>query len=593
LKRFIISILIIIVFLNSLALTLFFVVHSHYNFSSIRDRDIEDIEQQVVNRLGSFHIIMEPFEAEVRDYSENALMEIYQKLTEGTEGTPYPIDDDALNKMVDIYDGVDVYLINPQGVVVQSTFESDIGLNLLDMEKSFSGFIRSIYGKGKVFTQRLGLSNMQGTKMIYSYFSPEGSEWIIETSVSFEEYMRLQHSDTLYTHLFETFFTEIQTSNSNIVGFDIIYQTNVSSRSLITGKEVPVDNAVLQALDKGVSFRRQEDESLHIYRKRHMKRSGFDFVQYPIIFLEYDLSDYYDFIAMFYLIAGLSMLVMIVLSSGVSYKLVEMKLVRRIEELDEVLQRAAYEDYSVRVRYSSRVPELMTLASSTNRLIEQVKTREGELRLALEEREMLLDEIHHRVKNNLNVVISLLNLQREQVHTVEDVKNALLKTRNRIYSMALTHEKLYQSDNFTDVNMKTYIESFLSTFTTTIDDHSRIEIKSMVDEINLSITHAVPCGIILNELLMNAVQHAFPSSREGVITVSFGKTQDDRYTLTVEDNGVGLPPDFSPDSADSLGLILVDALIKQLHGTLTIDSNAGTRFVLVFKGGEPGAAGYR
>lgn len=591
-KRFIISILIIIVFINSLALTLFFVVHSHYNFSSIRDRDIEDIEQQVVNRLGSFHIIMEPFEAEVREYSENALMELYQKLTEGTEGMPFSIDDDALREMVQVYDGVDVYLIDPQGIVVQSTFESDIGLNLLDMEENFSGFIQSIYGKDKVFTQRMGISNMQGTKMIYSYFSPEGSEWIIETSVSFEEYMRLQHSDTLYTHLFETFFTEIQTANSNIVGFDIIYQTNVSSRSLITGKEVPVDEEVLQALDKGVSFRRQEDESLHIYRKRHMKRSGFDFVlQYPIIFLEYDLSYYYDFIAKFYLIAGLSMLVLIVLSSGVSYKLVEMKLVRRIEELDEVLQRAAYEDYSVRVRYASRVPELMTLASSTNRLIEQVKTREGELRLALEEREMLLEEIHHRVKNNLNVVISLLNLQREKVRTVEDVKNALLKTRNRIYSMALTHEKLYQSDNFTDVNMKTYIESFLSTFTTSIDNHSRIEIKSMVDEINLSITHAVPCGIILNELLMNAVQHAFPSRQDGVITVSFGKTQDDRYKLTVEDNGVGLPPDFSPDSTDSLGLILVDALIKQLHGTLTIDSNAGTRFVLVFKGGGPGAAG--
>ena len=156
---------------------------------------------------------------------------------------------------------------------------------------------------------------------------------------------------------------------------------------------------------------------------------------------------------------------------------------------------------------------------------------------------MLLDEIHHRVKNNLNVVISLLNLQHEQVHTVEDVKEALMKTRNRIYSMALTHEKLYQSENFTDVNMKTYVDSFLSSFNSSIGDQPHIVIESEVEEENLSITHAVPCGIILNELLMNAVQHAFDGRGEGLIRVTFSKQSENGYMLSVEDNGNGLPDD--------------------------------------------------
>ncbi len=588
-KRFIIITLIIIVFLNSFALTLFFVVHTHNSFASMRDRNIQDIEQQVINRLENFHVFIEPFEAQARIYIEDAIKDIYGELNDRTNGFPFTISQSELEQLVEEYEGLDLYLIDQNGIVQKSSFKSDIGLNLLKMDESFSEFVLSIYGKGKVFTQRMSVSNMQGTKMIYSYFSPAGSNWIIEASVNFEEYVSSWYSEKLYTHLFKTFFTEIKNSNSDIVEFDIVYQTKVSARSLLTGDEFDLNEKIINELEDDSDFRQKKGDSLQIYRKRSMKRSNFDFVQYPIIFLEYDLSSFNEFIAKFYLIAGVSVLILITIFSAVAYKLVEKKLVSRVEELDEVLQRAAYEDYNVRVRYTTRVPELATLASSANKLIEQVRTRESELRLALDEREMLLDEIHHRVKNNLNVVISLLNLQQEQVNTIDDVKDALIKTRNRIYSMALTHEKLYQSENFTDVNMKTYIESFLSTFNSTIGDHQNIQIQSQIDEIELSITHAVPCGIILNELLTNAIQHAFPDGQKGTIKVSFGKTNEHYYKLVMEDNGIGLPEEFSLHESESLGLILVDALIKQLHGTLSIDKDAGTRFLIFFKSADTGA----
>ncbi len=588
------SILVVIIFLNSIALALFFIVHSHNSFVVMRNRNIDDIQRQVMDRLESFNIFVQPFEQQIREYNETAILEIYQELLEHTRNDPLSVRQTVLEELVTQYDGLDVYLIDGKGVVQKSTLKGDIGLNLLGLNESFSNYIRSIYGTGRVSTQRLGISNMQGTKMIYSYFSPKGSDYLLETSVSLEEYMQGRYQAGLYTHLFHTFFTEVESSNSELTGFDVIYQTDVSSRSLLSGREVPIDQEVLKALERDMFFRNQEERSLVIYRKRQLTRSGFDFVQYPIIYLEYDLSYYYDFLSKFYFIAGASMLLLILLFSGFAYKLVEKKLVHRVEELDEVLQRAANEDYSVRVRYTSRIPELMTLASSANRLIQQVHRREQELRTALEEREMLLDEIHHRVKNNLNVVISLLNLQHEQVTSVEEVKQALLKTRNRIYSMALTHEKLYQSENFTDVNMKMYVESFLTTFTASVEDQLPFQIESYVEEVNLSITHAVPCGIILNELLMNAIEHAFPAVQEGgavpegFIKVSFTKRPDSLFSMIVEDNGVGLPTDFSLQEADSLGLILVDALIKQLHGELKIDRGSGCRFEILFEAAEIG-----
>ncbi len=240
-----------------------------------------------------------------------------------------------------------------------------------------------------------------------------------------------------------------------------MYGTNISTRSLITGEEINLKETVSESLNRKSSYREREGTTLRIYRKQSMERAQFDFVQYPIVYLEYDLSHYYNFLIKFYLIAGLSIFIFVSVFSAFVYRIAERKLVKRVEELDQVLQKAVAENYGNRVSYTSRIPELMNLAQSANKLISQVQERETELKAALKERETLLEEIHHRVKNNLNVVISLLNLQNEQVQTIEDVRDALLKTKNRIYSIALTHEKLYHSENLTDVH--TIWHTFLNT----------------------------------------------------------------------------------------------------------------------------------
>jgi len=581
-KRFFILTLIIIICLNSLALSVFFVFHSHSNFRAMRNRSIADTEQQLMNRLESFHILIQPFEERARRYNERVLQEIYAKLVEKTGGSPFRADANLLTSIAELYEDVDVYLINSRGVVERSSFEKDVGLNLFELDESFREFLESVYGKGLIYTQRISISNMKGTKMIYSYFSPEESRHILETSISFGAFVKQHYSQELYRHLFYEFFREIITPQSFIDDFDILYRTNVSTRSLLDGEKVELEEAILERLEEGETYRRQSGDSLTVYSKRSMSRSGFAFVQYPIVRLEYDLGFYREFLTQFYLIAGLSILLLIILFSLVAYQLVEYKLVRRIEELDGILQEAAFGTYEFRVEYESQIPELMNLSSSANSLIDQVQQRERELKLRLQERETLLDEIHHRVKNNLNVVISLLNLQNEQLEDVEQVKGALEKTRNRIYSIALTHEKLYHSENLTEVNMRTYVESFLSTFNTSMLDDTHISITSELDDANLSITYAVPCGIILNELLTNAVQHAFQGREEGNIKVSFTSASAQQYRLVVEDDGEGLTEGFEPGTGNTLGLLLVETLIKQIRGELHISSEDGSRFEIVF-----------
>ena len=595
-KRYIIGFLIATILINSFALTVFFLIHTHINFVHQRDLEIAEIEKEMLGKLNNLTILIRPLEQEAREFNEAILIDVADTIFAGSNQNPVSLSNENMQELVTRYEFIDVYLIDRSGTIVRSSYSDDVGLNLLALEPNFADFIRSIYGAGKVMTQRLSLSNMSGSKMIYSYYSPRGSNWIIETSVNFEEFVRSRHSDELYDFLFQTYFTQVPDSHSQLKAFDIIYLTTASARSFLTGLEVHIEPHILDALNRDGTYSIRAGSLQTILMKRKMEKKEFDFVQYPILRMEYDMSAYYRFLLMFYVISAFGIILFIGLLSGVTFRLVEKKLVVRIEELADVLQRSTEEDYSRRVSYSSRIPEMMKLADSTNRLIERVADSERRLKMALNERETLLDEINHRVKNNLNVVVSLLNLQSDRIGSVEEAQDALLKTKNRIFSMALTHEKLYQSEDFSDVKIKSYIETLVSNIRSIFGDHQKVLIETDVQEVCLPIGYAIPCGIIINELLMNAFSHAFPpaekqgdmegessrSGTEGRIMIRLEGAGDSRYTLTVEDNGIGLPEDFSIHTLDSLGLILVQTLSEQIDGSLNISSRGGTRFEVSF-----------
>ena len=206
---------------------------------------------------------------------------------------------------------------------------------------------------------------------------------------------------------------------------------------------------------------------------------------------------------------------------------------------------------------------------------------EKELKNSLAEKEVLLREIHHRVKNNMQIISSLLNLQ-IQFEDLDETVGVLKESQGRVKSMAIIHEKLYQSSSLTNINFKEYIEKlildiFYSYGIVTSSIESILEIK----DINLNIDTAIPLGLIINELVTNSVKYAFPEL-SGRIFVEL-KSNQDQLELTIADNGIGIPEGVDLENSKTLGLQLVNSLVTQLEGELKLDLNNGTEFKIIFK----------
>jgi PAS domain S-box-containing protein len=210
------------------------------------------------------------------------------------------------------------------------------------------------------------------------------------------------------------------------------------------------------------------------------------------------------------------------------------------------------------------------------------KQTEKKIKDSLHEKEILLAEIHHRVKNNLAVVSSLLQLQSYNVDD-EKVRAALQESTNRIQSIALVHEKLYTSETFSNIPMKAYITDLVDQISQSYEVSTPIRVHIDVEQVELDITRSVPCGLILNELISNAYKHAFRGREEGDIWIKFVK-EEGAYELCIKDNGRGLLDDFNHDSPHTLGIHLVKMLTEQLGGELETRSKAGVQTTIRFNG---------
>jgi PAS domain S-box-containing protein len=209
------------------------------------------------------------------------------------------------------------------------------------------------------------------------------------------------------------------------------------------------------------------------------------------------------------------------------------------------------------------------------------KQNEIKLISSLKEKEILLKEVHHRVKNNLQIISSILNLQSSFI-TDEHMVNVLQESRNRIHSMAIIHENLYRTDNFSSINFTNYLKNLLSNLLTSYPLTGKLNLIQYLTFVELSLDQSVPLGLLVNELFTNAIKYAFPDNRNGTITVKLEQTGS-TITLIIQDDGIGLPPDMDIENSNTLGLQLVSTLVFQLDGKLSYKSENGTEFLITFE----------
>ncbi len=211
------------------------------------------------------------------------------------------------------------------------------------------------------------------------------------------------------------------------------------------------------------------------------------------------------------------------------------------------------------------------------------KQMEEALRLSLQEKEILLKEIHHRVKNNMQIISSILNLQAGSVKDPAALE-CLRESQSRIRSMALVHEKLYRSRDYSRIDFGEYLRSLASAlFQSCRTDSSRVRLDFKAEDVFLDINTAIPCGLVANELIVNALKYAFPEGRSGVIKIRLRSLGQDNYRFVILDNGVGFPKDLDFRNTESLGMQLVTLLVDQLDGTINLKRKGGTTFDIVFK----------
>lgn len=203
----------------------------------------------------------------------------------------------------------------------------------------------------------------------------------------------------------------------------------------------------------------------------------------------------------------------------------------------------------------------------------------------LQDKEMLMKEIHHRVKNNLMVISSLLSLQSRYIKD-EESKEIFKESQNRAQSMALIHERLYRSTDMKSIDFADYIRSLTrDLFNTYSTQEDRIDLKMDVEDVEVDIDNAVPLGLIINEIVTNSLKYAFPDETAGTISISFHK-QKDQYLLEVSDDGIGIPEEFEVEKSDSLGMMLINSLTYQIGGELEMERSPGTTFRIKFKDPE-------
>jgi len=225
------------------------------------------------------------------------------------------------------------------------------------------------------------------------------------------------------------------------------------------------------------------------------------------------------------------------------------------------------------------------IKQKSNRQLEEQQKVINQKNISLEnlvkEKEWLVKEIHHRVKNNFHIVMGLLGTQTEYLKTEEAIQ-AIAESQHRIQAMSLIHQKLYQSDNLSAINMVEYIHELVNYLRDSFTIHQSIQFKFDIDPIELELSHCIPLGLIMNEAITNSIKYAFPHNKEKVIIITFKNMSEHHLRLTISDNGIGLPAAFNARHLNSMGMKLMQGLSDDIDAEFSINNHNGIEIRLTF-----------
>ena len=310
---------------------------------------------------------------------------------------------------------------------------------------------------------------------------------------------------------------------------------------------------------------------------------GFIYIVSTMESLEHEIRKAWIFM----LLIGILLVVLSAVFASILQRFISLPILKLAQVTEHISNQG---DFSLRVKKNG-TDELGILYDGFNSMLEQLHLRElernraeEEMKASLREKEILLKEIHHRVKNNLQIVSSLLSLQSEHIQDRQAV-DMFLDCQNRVRSMALVHEKLYHAPDLASIHFADYVEALIMGLQTSYRalDH-RIKFDIDMIDLNLGIDRAIPCGLLIHELVSNSLKHAFNLHSEGLIQIKLRRNEENgKLHLWIRDNGTGMPKDVDYRNTDSLGLRLAVILAeKQLRGSIELMSSPGTAFEIVF-----------
>jgi two-component sensor histidine kinase/uncharacterized membrane protein affecting hemolysin expression len=326
-------------------------------------------------------------------------------------------------------------------------------------------------------------------------------------------------------------------------------------------------------------------DTIHIMQAVRYEESdyGFIYIVSTMESLKYEIRKAWIFM----LLIGSLLVVLSIVFASILQRFISLPILKLAQVTEHISNQG---DFSLRVKKNG-TDELGILYDGFNSMLEQLHLRElernraeEEMKASLREKEVLLKEIHHRVKNNLQIVSSLLSLQSDHIEDQQAVE-MFLDCQNRVHSMALVHEKLYYAPDLASIHFADYVEALIMGLQASYRslDH-RIKFDIDMIDLNLGIDRAIPCGLLIHELVSNSLKHAFGSQSEGLIQIKLRRNEETgKLHLWVRDNGSGMPKEIDYRNTDSLGLRLAVILSeKQLKGSIELMNSPGTAFEIIF-----------